>query len=254
MEFSFFKQEIQNCILQLKENHHATKDPGYEQCQLLLRYAAEEESDVLFGLAYYSFAEHYLKQSQAENVMYCLSEGIKYYHKAEMFEYLSKDYNMMGAVAETKNKCIIALDYYYTSLQQEELYGFTYVQAMAELNIGDILLHMKKPKEALEMNNKALVHLEQSEESPFSKWNLTICYIHYGNCYLDLAEYDKAHQVYKKLQEMGEQLSCDIVPDLAIEVFGASCKLVLQDLKNAIYHIDIALEIFSKQISVIEFS
>ena len=109
MEFSFFSQEIQNCILQLKANHRATKDPGYEQCQTLLRYAADEGSDVLFGLAYYSFAEHYLKQSQAENVMYCLSEGIKYYHKAEMYEYLSKAYNMMGAVAQTQNNRIVEI-------------------------------------------------------------------------------------------------------------------------------------------------
>lgn len=252
MDFGNFPPKIRECIDAMLERRIRLGEPGYDNCQRLLKYAAEEKSEILFGLGYYSFAEHYLHCSDADNVLYCLTEGIKYFRHGEMYEYLAKAYHMMGSVAETQNNRVVALDYYFTSLQYAEAHNYPYGRALAERKIAGIMFYMKQYERALEMNEKSVSHFEQAPKSFHSGWNIALGKTRIGLCQVELGQPEKAVEIYGQLHKRmagGPDLR---YPVMNIAIMAAYAYEALGRYQAAQGCIDQALRIMYKGISLIE--
>lgn len=252
MDFGNFAPKIQDCIETMFECRIRTGEPGYDNCQRLLKYAAEEKSEVLFGLGYYSFAEHYLHCSDADNVLYCLTEGIKYFRRAGMYEYLARAYHMMGSVAETQNNRVVAMDYYFTSIQYADAYEYSYGLALAEGRIANIMFYMKQYQRALEMNEKSVEHFKQAPESFHTGWNIALGKTRTGMCYVELGQPEKAVELYGRLHK---HLSCRPerrYPQLNIVIMASYAYEALGRYQAAQECINQALCIMEKGFSLIE--
>lgn len=254
MEVAGFSPEIQNCIEELQVKRALTGDPGEAMCQRLLAYAAEENSNVLFGLGYYFFAEHYLHESETEKIFHCLTEGIKYFCKAKMFDYLAKAYNMMGAVAESRSNRLAALDCYHTSIQYAVEHGYTYVNAMAESNISGVLFSMKQYREALETVNSAIGHYKLAERTSYTDWNMALCLIRRGQCHIELGEPQQASETRKELEALLQEHSESRYPWFGINVFRAGCCECLGDRAGADRFLGEVLQELAGGASLMEFS
>ena len=252
MDFGSFSPKIQECIDVMAQQRIRLGDPGYDNCQRLLKYAAEEKSEILFGLGYYSFAEHYLRCSDADQVLYCLTEGIKYFRRAGMYEYLSGAYHMMGSVAETQNNRVVALDYYFTSLQYADTYDYPYGKALAESRIANIMFYMKQYGRALEMNDKSVEHFSQAPRSFHSSYNTVLGKTRTGMCYVKLEQPEKALEIYGEIHRWMEGGRDRRYPMLNIVIMAAYAYEAVGRYQAAHECINKALHIIHKGISLIE--
>lgn len=226
----------------------------YGQCQELLKIATEDNSDELMGIGYYYLAMHYMEKSEADQVMYCLMEGIKYFPKAGMNEYMARAYNVMGAVVESQDNYILSLEYYYTSLSYCETYKMTYVMGMVESNMANILHNMGEHGKAIELTKKAVRHYEEAEETPHTKWNLALCYVILGHCYLSLRQYREAETEVWKLDLLLAGAGGSRIPHLAIDAYRAEVAYYNGDGAAALRYIDQVMDAVKEGVSVIEFA
>lgn len=225
--------EIQNYIKQIQEKRSQVMWLSVDDCQQILERAAEKKSDALSGLGYYYYAENYWYQDDKEKAMHCLTECVKYLLAAEMYEYLAKAYNMMGAVSDRKNNRRIALSYYYTSKQYAEKYHFYYTQAMAENNIAFALVRMKMYKEATERYYKAIECYHMAEESLQRKSNILTCMVECGFCHQVLNEMEQAFVLEKNIARRLEDDTEEYHETPSIWLFFASCEAIRGNQEKA---------------------
>ena len=157
--------EIQNYIAQLKERREKTGILDFDTCQDILKYAADVNSDAVSGMGYYCFAEYYWKSGDHEKVMYCLSECIRCFLAENMYEFLARSYNMMGAVSDSQDNRVVALNYFHIGLQYAENNNLIYERAMLDSNIAYILSKMKQYKDAAESYERAIQGYEDSDDT-----------------------------------------------------------------------------------------
>lgn len=201
MELSIYSQEIQNYI---NEAVNRRKETGFldgDVCQQILEYAAETNSDTLFGIGYYYLAEDYWRQQDAQRTMHCLGECTKCFLNANVHDYLARAYNMMGMVSDSSDNRLVALSYYYTSLQYAERYGYVYECAIAEGNIAHILIRMKHYKHAREHYYHAIDCFKQSEDTANRVGRLIQSMIYCVFCHLLLEEWEEALALWGQIQE-----------------------------------------------------
>lgn len=223
----------------------------YDTCQKLLEYAAETNSDGLFGVSYYYFAEYYWQKDDLEHTMHCLTECTKYFRMAEMYELLARTYNMMGAVSDLQNNRVVALNYYYSGLQYAEKYRYTYVRAMVESNIGFILMRMKRYQEALERYESAVRCYKQSENESFRNYNLSMCMASCGFCHMDLLEPQKALNQLEQIHRLQEQYPEDRYPMLNLSIFEAECQAFLGNKEIVYQWLERIMEMVEKETSLV---
>lgn len=215
--------EIQNYIEQIIARRSRGSYFDYETCQEILEHAAEMNSDAIFGIGYYYFAEYYWNEDDNEKTMYCLGECTKCFRMVGMYEFLARSYNMMGAVSVHQDNLIVALNYYYTGLQYAEKYGLQYEHAMLDTNIGYILVRMRRYREAAERYEHALKLYEQSEDSYHYIFNLALVMTYSGICYLKLQYPDRAFALWDKLEKLQQEFPDRIFPEIDILIFQAEC-------------------------------
>lgn len=220
-DYSTFSEETQECIKRIELNVKVKPEQVYTDCQRLLKIAVEESSDALMGLGYYFFAEYYLAKVDADQVMYCLMEAIKYFHKAKMYDYLAKTYNMMGTVADSQSNKIMALEYYNTCIQYCQKYNIKYICAMAEMNVANILHNMGEEEKAIEYFKSANIHYGESGEMPRVKWNLTLSYIGLGYCYMAAGNAKEAEKVDRYITEIVADKHDEEIPEFSIKIWKA---------------------------------
>lgn len=250
MDFNGFSTEVQNFIQKAEQRHRAAGILEYDTCQKLLKCAAETNSDGLFGMSYYYFAEYYWKNDDLENTMHCLTECTKYFRTAEMYELLAKTYNMMGAVSDRQNNRVVALNYYYSSLQYAEKYGYIYVRAMVESNIGYILMRMKRYREALERYESSIRCYRQSQNNIFRNYNLAMCIVNCGFCYMNLLEQKKALKLWEQIVRLKEAYPEDRYPWLNIKIFEAECEEFQGNREKAYQCLDEIMAAVEKETSL----
>lgn len=242
MDWSSYSPEVQLYIREVEEKRKRTGILDYDTCQNLLEYAAEVNSDGLFGMGYYYFAEIYWQQKQYERTMHCLTECTKYFRSAEMYEFLAKTYNLMGAVSDGQNNRVVALNYFYISLQYAEKYHFTYVLAMVYSNIGYVLIRMHHYADALEKYKLALEYFEQSEKNVHCNYNIMMCMISCGICYLHLQQTDRALETLDKMQQLSREYPESSYPQLNMIAFQAKCAAAEGKEELFFQYLDIIIE------------
>ena len=215
--------EIEKYIARVVERRNRDGVLSIEECQSILEYAAESKSDAVFGIGYYYFAENYWFQGDTEQTMHCLTECTKCFRAAKMHEFLARTYNMMGAVSDSRDNKVVALNYYYTGLQFAERYQLDYVLGMIETNIAYILVRMKHFREAAEHYERAIESYRQSEDNLHRNHNLAACMLHCGSCYLRIGEKDKAYLLSEQIQKMRKKQPGKSYPDIEIKIFQGEC-------------------------------
>lgn len=226
MEIRGLTPEIQNYVKNIQEKKSQSKWLSLDDCQQLLQQAAEKKSDALSGLGYYHYAEYYWYHGDREKTMYCLTECVKYFLAAEMYEYLAKAYNMMGAVSDRKNNRRIALSYYYTGKQYAEKYHFYYAQAMAEQNIAFVLVRMKMYKEATEKYYKAIECYHMAEEGLQRKSYILDCMVECGFCHQVMNEMEQAFVLEDNIAGRLEDDTEEYCETPSIWLYFASCEAI----------------------------
>lgn len=216
-----YSKTAQQCHERIEQKVLTAPASIYEDCQKLLQYAAEENSDALMGLGYYHFAEYYFSKPDADQVMYCLMEAVKYFPKAEMYDYLARCYNIMGVVADSQDNRVLALEYFHICIQYCEKYGITYVLAMAEANMSSILHNMGEDERAVALLKSAAAHYHEGEKMPRTEWNLMLTVIGLGYCYLELGKYKEAEHAEQQVQEMIQGKEETEIPVLALNILKA---------------------------------
>ncbi len=226
MKLDIFSSEIQNYIREANDRRKAHGSLDFNSCQRILEYAADTESDALFGIGYYCLAEHYWKKQDAEQTMYCLGECTKYFRSAKLQKYFSDVYNMMGVVADSADNRLVALSYYYTCLQYAELYENNYVHAMADFNIAYILIRMKRYIEAQERYYSAIAYFEKAEETTLQKKSIVQCMVYCGLCHLMVDEVAEALALMERIQGIRQKYPDGEYSELCLLAFEAGCEQV----------------------------
>lgn len=216
--------EVQNYIQQVSERRNREGSFDFDTCQSILKHAAEMNSDAVSGIGYYYFAEYYWFQGNNEKTMYCLTECTKCFQAAGMYEFLARAYNMMGAVTDTQQNRVAALNYYYTGLQYAESHGLTYVHAMIDTNIAHILMEMKRYSEATRKYEEAVRYYGQSEDNLHRVYNLALCMTYCGYCCLKEKQSEKAFEFWDRVAELRRTYPDRLFPRLNFRVFEAECE------------------------------
>ncbi len=217
------EDEIQNYIEQVIERRSRGGSFDYDTCQEILKYAADMKSDAISGIGYYYFAEYYWYQGDNEKTMHCLSECTRCFRVVEMYDFLARSYNMMGAVSVNQGNLIVALNYYYSGLQYAEEHGLDYANAMLETNIGYILVRMRCYREAASRYEHAKQLFEQSKDSYSHIYNLAVVMIYSGSCYLKLQQPEQAFALLDRLEKLRQEFSDRAFPDIEMLIFQAEC-------------------------------
>lgn len=223
MNKSELSPEIEKYINERMEYRNRTGVLSEEECQSILKYAAENESDAVFGIGYYYFAEYYWYQDDTEKTMYCLTECSKCFRTARMHELLARAYNMMGAVSDSQGNRVAALNDYYTGLQYAERYHLPYVVGMLEMNIAYILMRMKRYQEAQEHYGRAMGGYRQAQDNSHLNLNLTDCMLHCGHCCLKQGEKEQAYRFLNRIDQIRSRQPGKAYSDAEIEVFRGEC-------------------------------
>ncbi len=220
------EDEVQNYIERIRDRRSREGIPDYDACQRILEHAAEMNSSAIFGMGYYYFAEYYLRAGDREKTMHCLEECAKSFLAAKMYESLARSYNLMGVVSELQDDPVIALDHYYTGLQYAEKFGHTYVHAMIDANIGNILMYMKRYEEAIQRYEQSLDYYGRSEDCPPRAGNMVMCLICCGMCYRRLQQPEKALSLWEEIAAARQSRPDAKYPELELGIFEAECHAV----------------------------
>ncbi len=223
MNKSEISPEIEKYINECMEYRNRTGVLSEKECQSILKYAAENESDAVFGIGYYYFAEYYWYRDDTEKTMYCLTECSKCFRTARMHELLARTYNMMGAVSDSQGNRVAALNDYYTGLQYAERYQLPYVVGMLEMNIAYILMRMKRYQEAREHYGRAMNGYRQAKDNSHLNRNLTDCMLHCGHCCLKQGEKEQAYRFLERIDQIRSAQPRKAYSDAEIEVFRGEC-------------------------------
>lgn len=234
--------EVQQYIERIVERRNRGGYLTVEECQSILEYAAEIQSDAVFGIGYYFFAEEYWNHRDAENTMRCLTECAKCFRPAEMPEFLARAYNMMGAVSDTLENKVAALNYYYTGLKYAEQYGLDYVMGMLASNIAAILVWMKQDGMAVQYYERGIGCFRRAEETLLRSRNLVSGMMHCGSCYIRLGRKEKAYRLLEQIEQQQRERPEDNYPVVGVNVFRGEC-LAAQGRREEAYEcIDEILE------------
>lgn len=242
MDLSGVTTEMQDYIKELEEQKSHSKWLSSDVCQKILEYASEAKSDVLYGLGYYYYAEGYWYQGDNDKAMHCLTECTKYFQAAEMYEFLAKTYNMMGAVADHKNNSMIALNYYFTAQRYAEKYHYYYVQGMAENNIAFVLVRMKMYMEAIKRYYRAINCYKKATESADSINKRLACMTYCGFCHVVLEEKEEVLALEGEVCQLAERYADVIQIQENISLFKASCEFVRDNNEECAQLLDLILE------------
>lgn len=233
MESNTLPQEIENYIQESEKQREQKGYVDYDTCQQILAYAAEYNSDELFGKGYYYFAEYYWNKNDTKQAMHCLSECTKCFYNVKLYDQLAKTYNMMGVVSDSIGNRLIALNYYYRGKGYAQQQGDIYVQAMMETNIADALIGMKHYQKAIEHYGIAIGLYQNAESRSNRNRNILYCMVFSGLCYLLLGQRKEVLDMRSRIVQFRQNHKIENIQYLALHTFEASCEMLQGNREKA---------------------
>lgn len=236
-----FDSKIRECIRVLRDNIDLVYSPKYKEyqtyCERLFTYAAQEESDELFAIAYYYMMMFYASDNDCVNTITCGHEGIKYQLQIGDYEKAARSYNVLGVYTNIMGDVTSAIDHYMTCMDLCDEHGFSYIRGMACSNMGDLFRRNLCYERALHYYDLATRYLElEAKKKPEiqSLGNLSCLLCSKGYCYLSMGKKEEAEElarrleaVYERLTELGENRD-----DFCIHTFFASVSFALGDYQE----------------------
>lgn len=178
-----FTPEIQTCIKEAQDNYYLLKTDNCHSykpyCERLLACASEEQSDFLFGFAYFCLMHYYSTDNNPQEAIRCALEGIKYQQKAHEYEFIARSYNILGLFTQAIGNSAKAVDYLLYSIDTCIQYQLDYVRGMAESNLADIFHRTDNFDRALYHYTESIKYTKKSmADTPFDAMRillLTLC-------------------------------------------------------------------------------
>lgn len=187
----------------------------------------------------YEKAIFYWDWKSTEAAMDSLAECAELCRREDLYEYLPKVYNMMGVVSETIGNRQVALSYYYTALQHAEVYEDTYIREIAGLNLGYILMCMKRYTEAKQRFYIALDSYKETKDKAYRKKHYIRTMIYCGMCHLVLEEWQDALDMERRIEDtIKKHQDCDY-PKYCLYAFQSGCENVKGNMPRSIELADI---------------
>lgn len=247
MDLKKFSQEIQNFIEEAENSRNQKGFLNFETCQRILEYAAETNSDALFGLGYYRFAEFYWNKRDVEQTLHCLEECIKCFRNVNMKDYLARAYNMMGVASSKCGNRLVALSYYYIGMKYAEESEDIYAQAMINSNTAYIFMRMKHYKEAKDRCNLSIHYFKRAEETIFRERNLVWSMIRCGFCHLLLEEPKEALNLWEQIQEVMTNSPQEKEQRVILQAYEAACEITRGKKEHAMQLIEELRDLFYRE-------
>lgn len=244
MDLSNYSQEIQNYIRQTEDRRNREGWLDFDTCQRILKYAAENNSDELFGLGYYRFAEFYWNKQDIEKTLHCLKECTKCFFNVHMYDYLAKAYNLMAVTAGIDGNRLVSLSYFYIGMQYAEKSQDIYIQAVINTNIAYNLLCIKRYKDAKEHAYESIRLFKQTENTIYRNRNIVWSMIRCGFCHLLLEETDEALNLWNQIQEILQENPEHNEPKLLLQMFEVGCEVARGNQERALQLISCLKEAF----------
>ena len=223
MDLSSLSQETQTYMMQMIERRDRSGILDPEVCQEIMEHGRETQSDAVYGLGCYFLAENYWRDRQEDKTMRYLTESTKCFVTEGLYELLSRSYNMMGHVSESRDNRVAALNYFYMALQYAEKCGLIYARGMINFNIGFMLFSMKRFKQAAEHYERSIDLYARSEDNFYRSHNFVLAMQHCGSCYLKLGKVKEALGFLEQIEKMCSSLPDRSYPEINIISFRAEC-------------------------------
>lgn len=246
-----FEPEIEACVAEVKERFPMIFTPLYRQfrryCEKLFEYAAREQSDYLFALAYFYMMEYYASDNDCVNAISCGHEGIKYQLATQEYELVARTYNVLGVCNFVMGNFTKAVDYYLSSIDYSKEYRFAQIHGMAASNLADLFRYNNVYERAMFYYAEAEEYIIKSgeaetKETTFNNMNCMLC--NKGYCLLNIGKIDEA-------TECGERIIDNIYknPDIPYVQFGvhtflATLYLARDERSKAEFHLGMAQKDF----------
>ena len=246
-----FEPEIEACIAEIKEKFPMIYTPLYRQirsyCEKLFEYAAREQSDYLFALAYFYMMEYYASDNDCVNAISCGHEGIKYQLAAQEYELVARTYNVLGVCNFAMGNFTKAVDYYLSGIDYSKEYHFVQIHGMAASNLADLFRYNSVYERAMFYYAEAEEYILKSAEAEtretiFNNMNCMLC--NKGYCLLNIGKVDEA-------TECGEHILDNIYknPDtpyiqFSVHTFLATLYLARGERSKAEFHLGMAQKDF----------
>lgn len=244
MDLTSYSQEIQNFIEEAEVRRNQKGWLDFDTCQRVLEYAAETNSDALFGLGYYRFAEFYWNKQDIEKTLHCLEECIKCFCNANMYDYLARAYNLMAVASGFGGNRLVALSYFYMGMRYAEKSQDVYIQAVLNTNIAYNLLCIKRYKDAKERSHESIRLFKQSEYTVYRNKNLIWSMVRCGFCHLLLEETDEALRLWDEIQSIMQESSERDELAFILRAFEVGCEVARGNRRYAMRVIDSMKEAF----------
>ena len=229
MDLSSLSQETQTYMMQMIERRDKSGILDSEVCQETMKFGREMGSDAVYGLGCYFLAEYYWRDHQEDKAMRYLTESTKCFLTEGLYELLTRSYNMMGSVSDSRDNRIAALNYFYMALHYAEKSDLTYARGMVNFNIGFMMFRMKRFKQAAEHFEEAIDLYARSEESFYRSHNIALGMQLCGSCYLRLGRVEEALGLLEQIEKMQNSLPDRSYPAINIISFRAECAAAKDD-------------------------
>lgn len=225
MELSGFSQEVQEEIEKAEEQRRQRGPLDYDACQRILEAAAEANSDALFGLGYYRFAEHYWEKGDVEQTMHCLEECTVCFRNSDRNDCLARTYHMMGTACGSGGSRFLALSHFHTGMEYAESCGDSYALALLCADIAYTLLCMKRYREAADNYDRAVREFGRADDPLYQEKERIRCLIECGFCRLILGQNGEALAIREQIQEALERCPDRDGIRFSLRAFEACCEM-----------------------------
>ena len=223
MDLSSLSQETQTYMTHVIERRDRSGILDLEDCQEIIKHGRETESDAVYGLGCYFLAEYYWRDRQEDKTMRYLTESAKCFLTEGLYEMLTRSYNMMGSVSDSRDNRVAALNYFYMALQYAEKCGLTYERGMVNFNIGFMLFRMKRFQHAAEHYERSIDFYARSEDHFYRSHNIVLGMQLCGSCYLKLGRVKEALGLLEQIEKMQNSQPDRSYPEINIISFRAEC-------------------------------
>ena len=200
MDISLYDISTQNLI---KEIHATGQSPESDILSLLkkLELRAEILSDnTLLGYVYYSYAIYYSYLEKHKEFMDNIKTCISYLLRSGDNELLARGYNLFAAEAQKHGCFEVAYSYYELARSLFEEDNGSFVQAIIEANIGDLLTIMGDHKRGIKHMKRSLSMINKNKNDLMYNQNVAMININIAMGYVADKDYINAKKMYEKIE------------------------------------------------------
>lgn len=191
--------------------------PYSDSVKLLVGELKNDSVSACLNYYYGMFARYDGKYSEAFDY---LTKQIEYCEVSGDSSQLANSLYLMAVVQMNLGNYDKCLATSYRAIELYEKQGFFYGVSMAFMNVGLLLVNMKKYDDAIEMYHKALTAADSMKRNLTAKISHLRLLINLGNAYAEMKQYEKARMYYKQSLLISDSLGSKRTGATILSSFG----------------------------------